>query len=79
GLTDVEHAVVKHERVITDIAGFAHGLVYGNPIIDEIRNRGGVDPGEVVARVQKRLIERFGPEPAKMPLKITVFNCRMPV
>ncbi len=78
GLANVNVAEVRHQRQITDMAGFARGLVYGNPIVDEIRQRGGVDPDAVVKRVTEGLIERFGPEPATMPLKITVFTCKIP-
>jgi SAM-dependent methyltransferase len=73
GLTDVDHAEVRHERVVTDLSGFARGLVFGNPVLEEIRGRGG-DADAVMQRVLLRLVERFGEEPATMPLKITVFT-----
>ena len=73
GLTDVDHVEVRQERVVTDLAGFARGLVFGNPVIEEILGRGG-DADAVMQRVHQRLSERLGAEPATMPLKITVFT-----
>lgn len=73
-LTNAAHEEMNHERTVTDLAGFARGLVLGNPVIAEINQRGGVDPLDVVDRVHLRLKERFGAEPAKMPLKIGVYT-----
>lgn len=77
GLTNASHEEMNHERTVTDLAGFARGLVLGNPVIAEINQRGGVDPLEVVDRVHIRLKERFGTEPAKMPLKIGVYTAHI--
>jgi len=77
GLTDTSHEEMNHERVITDLESFAKGLVLGNPVIAEINQRGGVDPMDVIARVHLRLKERFGDEPAKMPLKIGVYTAQL--
>ncbi len=77
GLSNATHAEMTHEKTITDLFGFAQGLVLGNPVVDEISNRGGVDPNDVVARVHLRLQERFGKEPAKMPLKIGVYTVQL--
>ncbi|MCK0104126.1 methyltransferase domain-containing protein [Pseudohalocynthiibacter sp. F2068] len=74
GLTNASHEEMNHEREVTDLEAFARGLVLGNPVFDEIKDRGGVDPIDVVQRVLTRLRERFGAEPAKMPLRIGVYT-----
>jgi ubiquinone/menaquinone biosynthesis C-methylase UbiE len=77
GLTNASHEEMNHERTVTDLEEFARGLVLGNPVFDEIKNRGGVDPIDVVKRVHIRLKERFGEEPAKMPLRIGVYTVHL--
>lgn len=76
-LTNTSHEEMNHERTVGDLEEFARGLVLGNPVFDEIKNRGGVDPIDVVKRVHTRLKERFGAEPAKMPLRIGVYTVHL--
>ncbi len=77
GLENSSHEELSHERTITDLEGFARGIVLGNPVVDEIKTRGGVDPVDAVNLVHTRLKERFGPAPAKMPLKIGVYTAQV--
>jgi len=76
GWLEVGHETIPLRRTVTDVAGFARGLVFGNPLIEEIQQRGGVDPGAVMAAIGEALEARFGPEPMTMPLEATVFTCR---
>ena len=55
--------------------GFAEGLVYGNPLIHEIRSRGGVEPETVATAVLRALNVTFGPTDMTMPLEATMFTC----
>ena len=48
GFTDISVAVIRLEKEIPDAARFARGLVHGNPLIDQIKARGGVDPDRIV-------------------------------
>jgi hypothetical protein len=59
GFTDINVAVVRLEKEIPDLAIFARGLVYGNPLIDRIRARGGVDPDRIVDAVMLALRQEF--------------------
>ena len=77
GLSNTSHEEMNHERIVTDLKGFAQGLVFGNPVVAEINERGGVDPQDVADRVHLRLQERFGEEPAKMPLRIGVYTAHI--
>jgi hypothetical protein len=43
GFSDISVHIVALEKEILDAASFARGLVYGNPLIDEIRIR-AADP-----------------------------------
>lgn len=74
GFTDIEIAVLKREKEIPDIALFAQGIVYGNPLIDQIRARGGVDPERVVDAVAQALRAEFGTDPGRMTLQAVIFS-----
>lgn len=73
GFNPVRHESVQLQKQVKNIAAFARGLVYGNPLIDEINARRSVDPDDVVHAIERRLREAWGPEPATMPLKANVF------
>jgi len=78
GWADVEHVTIALRKTVADLAGFARGAVFGNPLIEEIRQRGGVDPDEVVTSIMEEFQNRLGPEPITMPLQATVFTGRAP-
>jgi ubiquinone/menaquinone biosynthesis C-methylase UbiE len=74
GFTDIEISVLRLEKEIPDAALFAQGIVYGNPLIDQIRVRGGVNPDRVVDAVTQALRAEFGPDPGRMPLQAIIFS-----
>jgi len=76
GFGDIRIAVVKKEHKVTDAAARARGLVLGNPIIDQIKARGGVDPDAVVEATRKALEREFAAKP--IPLQAIVFEARKP-
>jgi SAM-dependent methyltransferase len=75
---DIGVAVVRLEKVIPDAAIFARGLVYGNPLIDQIRSRGGVEPELIVHALVQALRGEFGDDPGRMPLQAIVFSAAKP-
>ena len=74
GFNDISVAVVRREKDIPDTARFARGLVYGNPLIDQIKQRGGVDPDRVVDTLAQALRREFGADPGRMSLQAIVFS-----
>jgi SAM-dependent methyltransferase len=74
GFTGIAVAVVGLSKAIADTERFARGLVYGNPVIDQIRARGGVNPDRIVEAVAQGLRRQFGAAPAVMPLQAIVFT-----
>lgn len=74
--SDISHETITQDKTIHNAEKFAEALVYGNPMIDEIRTRGGVDPDEVASAILDALHGRFGPPPLRMPLEAVVFTCR---
>jgi len=77
GWKDVQHETIALRKTVKDLAGFARGIVFGNPLIEEIRQRGGIDPDEVAAAIVEEFKRRLGPEPITMPLEATVFTGRI--
>jgi SAM-dependent methyltransferase len=76
GWQDIAHETIRLSRTVADPRAFAHAAVHGNPLIAEMRQRGGVDPDDVERAILEGFTARFGPEPWTMPLEATVFTCR---
>jgi SAM-dependent methyltransferase len=76
GFADLAIAVVRVEKPIPDLASAARGMILGNPIIDQIKQRGGVDPDDVVAAARDALTREFGSKP--ISLQAIVFEARKP-
>lgn len=77
GFAGVEIAVVPIEKEIPSAEQFARGIVYGNPLIDQLRGR-GVDPEQVVAELVGEFHRTFGADPGRMPLQAIVYAARRP-
>jgi SAM-dependent methyltransferase len=78
GWDDVEHETVHLNKPVTDPHAFAKAMIFGTPTIDLLRERGGVDPDEIVDVIHRRFLDQFGDGPTIMPLQATVFICRAP-
>lgn len=74
GLRNVTAEIIPIDKAVASWAVFARGIVFGNPIIDEIVERGQTGPEQVATAVEARFRNAFGPEPGPMPLKATVFT-----
>jgi SAM-dependent methyltransferase len=72
GFDEVTTEDVTLVKEIPDSGLFARGIVYGNPLYDQIVARGGVTPEEMHAAVKQALDREFGTSPGTMPLKATV-------
>lgn len=73
GWTAIDHAVLSEDRAIADFGGFTRSLIYGNPVLDQIRQRGGVGPDEIVSALRERFLDAFGPQPVTLRLQTHVF------
>jgi SAM-dependent methyltransferase len=78
GFADIDAAVVRLEKDIPDATMFARGIIYGSPLIDQIRSRGGVDPERVVDALTHDLRSEFGADPGRMPLQALVMTATKP-
>lgn len=68
--SDVSSEYLSLESAIPSASQFARGLVFGNPLYDEILNRGG-NPDEVCASLAAALEKELG---GKMTLRALVFE-----
>ncbi|MFL6790554.1 MAG: class I SAM-dependent methyltransferase [Bradyrhizobium sp.] len=74
GFGDIGIAVIGQESELPDVANFARAAVYGNPLIDQVRARGGVDPERIVDALAQEFRREFGDDPGRMPLQAIVFS-----
>jgi SAM-dependent methyltransferase len=68
GFTDIEATVVRLEKQVADPALFARGLIYGTPLIEQIRTRAGMDPERLIEALTEAFIRelRLGERPLHM-------------
>ncbi len=76
GFDDISAHILKIEKTVARARHFAEGLIFGNPIIDEIRARGCADPETIVTALTAALHRAFGQDPGRMPLQAIVFSAR---
>ena len=74
GFADITIAIVTLEKQIPSAAFFARGLIHGNPLIAQIRGRGGVDPARIVDALTQALRRELGADPGRMTLQAIVFS-----
>jgi SAM-dependent methyltransferase len=76
GFGDISIAVIRQERAIPDAAIFARAAVLGNPFIDQIRARGGVEPEQIIDALAQEFRREFGADPGRMSLQAIVFSAK---
>src|SRR5262249_11699669 len=79
GFSDVTIAVVQREKAVGDFARFGHALIYGSPLVEQIRARGGVTPERIVGGVTHGLQCEFGGTAGPMPMQAIVFSATRPL
>ena len=73
GFNDIRVHVIALEKEISNAAAFARGLVYGNPLVDEIRIRGGAHPDQIVSALTEALGREFAAS-GRMQLQAILFD-----
>jgi hypothetical protein len=66
--------VVKIEKTIPKARRLAEGLIFGNPVIEEICARRTAKPDVIVTAVTAALQRAFGQDPGRMSLQAIVFR-----
>jgi hypothetical protein len=65
-------AVLSRIQVPANLSAFIRGAVYGSPMVDQIRARGG-DPDAVVTALEAAFHKEFG-TPCRLPLQAIIFE-----
>ena len=76
GFSDLRIAVLSLKKTVPDVATYARALVLGNPLIEQIRARGCVDPQRVIEALAEAIPREFGTDPVRLPLRAIVFEAR---
>jgi SAM-dependent methyltransferase len=72
GFSDFRAEVLHVDKAVPDMALFARGLIYGNPVVEQIRMRGG-DPDQIIETLSAALRREFG-DPGRVPLRVIMFE-----
>ena len=75
GFDDIAAFVLRQDRVI-DPGQLARGMVYGNPVIEQIRARGGADPEEVVNALAAAFRRELGVSPCHSTMQTITISAR---
>ena len=78
GFAGISATVLKWQKEVADFAMLARGLVYGSPIIDQVQQRGGVDPRRIVDAFVQQYRDAFGDEPAMISRQAIVLSANKP-
>jgi len=78
GFGEIKVSVIRQQRPVADFSSFARGFVFGSPVIDQIRQRGGVAPSDVQEAVAAAMRREFGGEPGLVSMQAIVFEARRP-
>ncbi|SDY65227.1 class I SAM-dependent methyltransferase [Nitrosomonas sp. Nm33] len=73
GFDPIVISVQRHKYDIFDVSAFARALVY-SPVIFEIRDRGGVDPEEIVEVLAEAFKKEYGSNPMRYPMQAILFE-----
>jgi ubiquinone/menaquinone biosynthesis C-methylase UbiE len=75
GFGAIDISVIPHRHNMIDFESFAHGTVFGSPVIGQIIERGGT-PERVEEAVIAALRQEFGHEPTTVPLQAIIVGAR---
>jgi SAM-dependent methyltransferase len=78
GFANFTAVVIRLQKQVAELATLASGLVYGSPLIDHVKQRGGVEAEQIVAAVMQEYRREFGVDPATIPLQAIVFSAEKP-
>lgn len=75
GFGAIRISVEKRRQPVEDVSLFAAGLVFGSPLFDQIRQRGG-KPTEIQEAVATAMRQEFGGESGIVPMQAIVFEAQ---
>lgn len=76
GFTDITISVRSRVKDVRDPMDFARGFVFGSPLFEQLRERGGVRPESLVEALAERLAQELGENPMRLPMQAIVYEAR---
>ncbi|CCJ05687.1 class I SAM-dependent methyltransferase [Methylocystis sp. SC2] len=76
GFTDIVISVKARVAEVTDPATFARGFVFGSPLFEQLRERGGARPESLVEALTERLAQELGETPMRLPMQAIFYEAR---
>jgi len=76
GFNDLRITMLSLKKTVPDVATYARALVLGNPLIEQIRARGSVDPEQIIEGLAEAIPREFGTDPVRLALQAIVFEAR---
>jgi ubiquinone/menaquinone biosynthesis C-methylase UbiE len=70
--------VVRIDKTIVDLELFVRGLIFGNPLVDQIRARGTVSPEQLYSATVEALADELGRSPSVAPLQTIFYSAIKP-
>jgi ubiquinone/menaquinone biosynthesis C-methylase UbiE len=78
GFTNISADVKRLQKEVSDLSMLARGQVYGSPIVDHVKQRGGVEAEQIVTAIVAQYRREFGNDPAIVPLQAISFSAEKP-
>jgi SAM-dependent methyltransferase len=78
GFGDLQITIATIRKTVPDLEMFSRGLIFGNPLYDQIVSRGGPSPEAMQSQVLDLLAETFGASPAVVPLQSIFYRAMKP-
>jgi ubiquinone/menaquinone biosynthesis C-methylase UbiE len=78
GFQDLNITVASMRKTGVNLEMFSRGLIFGNPLFDQIKARSGPTPEAIQGQVQDLLTEEFGSDPAVVPLQTIFYSATKP-
>jgi ubiquinone/menaquinone biosynthesis C-methylase UbiE len=75
GFANIRIDVVLLQKDVPDPEDFAYSIVHGLPFIEQVKSRGGVDPGEVVRSLAEALRKELAAR-GRTPFQAILFEAR---
>ncbi|MFO1126803.1 MAG: methyltransferase domain-containing protein, partial [Methylocystis sp.] len=77
GFTDITVSIRSRVKEVVDPMDFAKGFVFGSPLVEKLRERGGVDAETIVEALAERLAQELGEKPMRLPMQAIFYEARV--
>ncbi|HEY8124245.1 MAG TPA: class I SAM-dependent methyltransferase [Methylocystis sp.] len=74
GFADITISIRSRVKEVTDLTSFARGLVFGSPLFEQLRERGGAHPESLVEALAERLTQELGENPMRLPMQAIFYE-----